>query len=62
MNNEKLSYESLLRKIDEQEAEINKLVKDEQFRSYFDFYQNGSQDLVCVAGVDGFTRRLIPPL
>lgn len=60
MNNEKLSYESLLHKIDEQEAQINRLVKDGQFRSYFDFYQNGSQDLVCVAGVDGFYKEINP--
>ena len=60
MNNEKLSNDSLLRKIDEQESEINPLVKEGQFRSYFDFYQNGSQDLVCVVDLDGFFKEINP--
>ena len=60
MNNEKLSYESLLSKIEKQECEIKRLVKEGQFRSYFDFYQNGSQDLVCVADLEGYFKEINP--
>ena len=60
MHKDKLSYEALLNKIEQQESEIERLLKKEKFRNYFDFFQNSSQDLVCIAGFDGFFKEINP--
>ena len=57
-NIKKPSYDDLLSRIQEQESEINRLLKKEQFSGELDFYQNGSRDLVCIGGFDGFFKQI----
>ncbi|MBC7748749.1 MAG: PAS domain S-box protein, partial [Methylotenera sp.] len=57
-NIKKPTYDDLLIRIQEQESEINRLLKKEQFSGELDFYQNGSRDLVCIGGFDGFFKQI----
>ncbi|MBP4142269.1 PAS domain S-box protein [Flavobacterium sp. P4023] len=56
MNNDEPTYNDLLDLIRNKDLEINRLLKKEQSFLNFDFYQKGSQDLVCIAGFDGFIK------
>lgn len=60
MNKDTPSYDDLLHKIEQQESEINRLLKKETSINNFDFYQKGTQDLVCIAGFDGFFKEINP--
>ena len=58
MKEPKVTYEDLLKKIQEQELEIIKLVKNVQFTTNFEFYLKESLDLICVIGTDGYYNEI----
>jgi PAS domain S-box-containing protein len=52
------TYEDLLKIIASQEEEINKLSKGRNTLPNFEFYLKESEDLLCVAGTDGFYKEV----
>ena len=60
MNRAKLSYEDLLQKTKDQELELIRLAKNSHLLSNFGFYVEESNDLICVAGIDGFYKEVNP--
>lgn len=54
------TYEELLKKIKDQDLEIIRLGKQQQLESNFEFYLNESQDMVCVASIDGYFKEINP--
>ncbi|RDI57457.1 PAS domain S-box protein [Flavobacterium glaciei] len=60
MKKDKLSNDDLLNIIQQQESEINRLLKYKQAISNFDFYLNRTQDLVCIISFDGFFKEINP--
>lgn len=57
---EKQTYDDLLNKIKDQELIIHSLLKDKQIINDFEFNLKESQDLVCIAGVDGSVKKINP--
>lgn len=60
MEEAKPTYEALLKKIKDQDLEIIRLGKKQQLGSNFEFYLNESQDMVCVASIDGYFKEINP--
>ena len=60
MKDGKPTYDELLKITKDQELEINHLLKKEQSITNFEFYFEESQDLVCLAGTDGFYKEINP--
>jgi PAS domain S-box-containing protein len=54
------SYDDLLKIIANQKEEINNLSKGRSGFANFDFYIKESEDLLCVAGMDGFFKEVNP--
>ncbi|RTY95140.1 PAS domain S-box protein [Flavobacterium sp. GT3R68] len=60
MEEERLTYEALLKKINDQELEIIRLGRKQQLGSNFEFYLNESQDMVSVVSKDGHFKEINP--
>ncbi len=60
MKNEKPTYEELIKKIKEQNIDIERLTKEEEFLSKFKFFIEESNDLVCVVGTNAFFKEINP--
>ncbi|SEA42198.1 PAS domain S-box-containing protein [Flavobacterium gillisiae] len=54
------SYDDLLKIIENQKEEINNLSKGRSAFANFEFYIKESEDLLCVAGMDGFFKEVNP--
>ncbi|MEZ7497717.1 PAS domain S-box protein [Flavobacterium sp. Arc3] len=59
-NSPQPSYEDLLKIIANQKKEINSLSKGRSALADFEFYIKESEDLLCVAGMDGFFKEVNP--
>ena len=60
MNEGKPTYEELIKKIKNQELEIDRLLSQKQSMDNFEFYLKESQDLICIVGIDGFFKKINP--
>src|SRR3970282_2059727 len=60
INKDKPTYDELLKKTEEQELEINRLLKKEQSLASFKFFIEESGDLVCIVGIDAFFKEINP--
>ena len=60
MEKGKPTYEELVKKIKEQNLDIQRLTKEEEFLSKFKFFVEESNDLVCVVGTDAFFKEINP--
>lgn len=60
MNEGKPTYEELIKKIKNQELEIDRLLGHKQSIDNFEFYLKESQDLICIVGIDGFFKKINP--
>ena len=60
MNEGKPTYEELIKKIKNQELEIDRLLGHKQSIDNFEFYLKESQDLICIVGTDGFFKEINP--
>jgi PAS domain S-box-containing protein len=60
INKAKPTYEELLKKTEEQELEIIRLLKKEESLASFKFFIEESNDLVCIVGIDAFFKELNP--
>jgi hypothetical protein len=54
------SYEDLVQIIANQKEEISELSKESATIANFDFYLKESEDLLCIAGIDGFYKEVNP--
>jgi hypothetical protein len=54
------SYEDLVQIIANQKEEISELSKESATMLAFDFYLKESEDLLCIAGFDGFYKEVNP--
>ena len=60
MKEAKPTYDALLKKIKEQELEIDRLLKKEESLASFKFFIEESNDLVCIVGIDAFFKEINP--
>ena len=60
MNEGKPTYDELIKKIKNQELEIDRLLGQKQSMDNFEFYLKESQDLICIVGIDGFFKKINP--
>ncbi|WP_269684382.1 PAS domain S-box protein [Flavobacterium lacustre] len=60
MSEGKPTYEELIKKIKNQELEIDRLLGQKQSMDNFEFYLKESQDLICIVGIDGFFKKINP--
>ena len=58
MSKRKLTYEELLLKLKNKEAQYNRLFKKENKHKDFDFFTKESLDLICVAGTDSYFKEI----
>lgn len=54
------SYEDLVQIITNQKKEISELNKKSARVANFEFYLKESEDLLCIAGIDGFYKEVNP--
>jgi PAS domain S-box-containing protein len=60
INKAKPTYDELLKKTEEQELEIIRLLKKEESLASFKFFIEESKDLVCIVGIDAFFKEINP--
>ncbi|MFV8328001.1 PAS domain S-box protein [Flavobacterium sp. ZS1P14] len=54
------TYNDLLKRMKEQEIEIDRLLKKEESLASFKFFIEESNDLVCIVGIDAFFKEINP--